>query len=194
MASQRVRYNWASNICGRVRSTLSTKKLFAGVLDRSENWISLVHSFGKDKIFGYLLGYSGLSWWLRWERICPQSRRPRFDPSVGKISWRREWQPNPVFLPGKSHGQRSQACSSPWGHKKSDMTEWLTLSHSSGLHEGRFSINRLWHLSSLPLPAPWGRWWIFASWEFLTKNWACAELLLLLSSWGQVWSQGPLSC
>ena len=101
MASQRVRYNWASNICGRVRSTLSTKKLFAGVLDRSENWISLVHSFGKDKIFGYLLGYSGLSWWLRWERLCPQSRRPRFDPSVGKISWRREWQPNPVFLPWK---------------------------------------------------------------------------------------------
>ena len=109
MASQRVRYNWASNICGMVRSTLSTKKLFAGVLDRSENWISLVHSFGKDKIFGYLLGYNGLPWWLRWERICLQSRRPRFDPSVRKIPWRREWQPNPVFLPGESHGQRSQA-------------------------------------------------------------------------------------
>ena len=29
------------------------------------------------------------------------------DPWVGKIPWRRTWQPTPVFLPGKSHGQRS---------------------------------------------------------------------------------------
>ena len=33
--------------------------------------------------------------------------RHKFDPWVGKISWRRAWQPTPVFLPGKSHGQRS---------------------------------------------------------------------------------------
>ena len=31
--------------------------------------------------------------------------------------WRRKWQPTPVFLPGKSHGQRSLAGYSPWGHK-----------------------------------------------------------------------------
>ena len=29
----------------------------------------------------------------------------RFDPWVGKIPWRRAWQPTPVFLPGESHGQ-----------------------------------------------------------------------------------------
>ena len=34
---------------------------------------------------------------------------------VGKIPWRREWQPTPVFLPGESHGQRSLAGYSPWG-------------------------------------------------------------------------------
>ena len=34
--------------------------------------------------------------------------RGGFYPWVGKIPWRREWQSNPVFLPGKSHGQRSQ--------------------------------------------------------------------------------------
>ena len=34
-------------------------------------------------------------------------RRPRFNLWVGKIPWRRKWQPTPVFLPGKSHGQRS---------------------------------------------------------------------------------------
>jgi len=35
--------------------------------------------------------------------------RGRFDPWVGKIPWRRAWQPTPVFLPGESHGQRSLA-------------------------------------------------------------------------------------
>ena len=35
-------------------------------------------------------------------RISMQCRRPRFDPWVGKIPWRREWQPTPVFLPGES--------------------------------------------------------------------------------------------
>ena len=37
--------------------------------------------------------------------------------------WRRKWQPTPVFLPGKSHGQRSLEGYSPWGHKELDMTE-----------------------------------------------------------------------
>ena len=45
-----------------------------------------------------------------------------------KISWRREWLPTPVFLPGESHGQRSLAGYSPWGHKKLDTSEQLTLS------------------------------------------------------------------
>ena len=42
--------------------------------------------------------------------------------------WRRKWLPTPVFLPGKSHGQRSLVGYSPWGGKESDTTEWLTLS------------------------------------------------------------------
>ena len=42
----------------------------------------------------------------------------RFYPWVGKILWRRAWQPTPVFLPGESDGQRSLAVCSPWGHKR----------------------------------------------------------------------------
>ena len=42
---------------------------------------------------------------------------------IGKIPWRRKWQPTPVFLPGKFHGQRNLVCYSPWDHKESDMTE-----------------------------------------------------------------------
>ena len=36
--------------------------------------------------------------------------------------WRRQWQPTPVLLPGKSHGQRSLVGCSPWDHKESDRT------------------------------------------------------------------------
>jgi len=42
-------------------------------------------------------------WWFRWSRICLQCRRPRFDPWVGKIPWRRQWHLTPVFLPGEFH-------------------------------------------------------------------------------------------
>ena len=48
-----------------------------------------------------------------------------FNPWVGKISWRRKWQPTPVFLPGKSHGQRNLVGYSPWGCKELDTTERL---------------------------------------------------------------------
>ena len=47
----------------------------------------------------------------------------RFDPWVGKIPWRRAWQPTPVLLSGESHGQRSLMGYSPRGCKKSETTE-----------------------------------------------------------------------
>ena len=43
------------------------------------------------------------------------NKEPEFDPWVGKIPWRRKWKPILVFLPGKSHGQRSLVGYSPWG-------------------------------------------------------------------------------
>ena len=49
-----------------------------------------------------------------------------FNPWVRKIPWRKEWQPIPVFLPGKFQGQRNLVGYSPWVCKESDMTEWLT--------------------------------------------------------------------
>jgi len=53
-----------------------------------------------------------------------QSRKySLLDPWVGKIPWRRKWQPTPVLLPGKFHGLRSLVGYSPWGHKESDTTE-----------------------------------------------------------------------
>ena len=81
-----------------------------------------------------------------------QCRRPQFDPWVGKIPWRREWLPTPVFLPGEFHGDRSLVGYSSWGHKELDTTEWLTHTHththrqfqklSPQMAEAAFSIPR----------------------------------------------------
>ena len=64
----------------------------------------------------------GLPWWLSSTESACKCRRCRFNPWVRKIPWRRRWQPTVVFLPGKSHGQRSRAGYSPWGCKKLDTT------------------------------------------------------------------------
>ena len=45
--------------------------------------------------------------WLRWESVCLQCGRPRSNPWIGKIPWKRKWQPTPVLLPGKSHQLQS---------------------------------------------------------------------------------------
>ena len=54
---------------------------------------------------------------------CTIWNKGGLDPWVGKISWRRAWQPTAVSLPKESHGQRSLEGYSPWGHKESDTTE-----------------------------------------------------------------------
>ena len=56
-----------------------------------------------------------------------EKKRQGFDPWVGKIPWSRKWQPTPVSLLRKFHGQRSLASYSPWSRKESDTTERLTL-------------------------------------------------------------------
>ena len=59
-----------------------------------------------------------LLWWLSGKEFTCQCKRHRFNPWVRKTPWRRKWQLTPVFLPGKSHGQRSLVCCSPWGCKR----------------------------------------------------------------------------
>ena len=61
--------------------------------------------------------------WFRQERVCLQCGRPGFNPWVGKIPWRRKWQPTPEFLPGGSHGQRRLA-----GHGPCIAKSWTRLS------------------------------------------------------------------
>ena len=55
-----------------------------------------------------------------------RSRRLQFDPWIKRIPWRKKWQPTPIFLPEKLHGQRSLAGYSPWCCKESSTTEQLS--------------------------------------------------------------------
>ena len=75
----------------------------------------------------------GLPWQLGDKEPNCQRRRCGFNPYVGKIPWRRKWDPTPVFLPGKSHGQRNPVGFSPWGHKEWDMTYWFFCRSLAGI-------------------------------------------------------------
>ena len=68
-------------------------------------------------------GVKGAALEAHGQEYAYEGRRCMFDPWVGKIAWRRKWQPILLFLPGKPHGQRSLAGYSPWGRKESD-TAW----------------------------------------------------------------------
>ena len=70
-----------------------------------------------------LLWNDGLPRWLSGKEPVCQCRRHGFNPWVRKICWRRKWLPNPVVLPGESHGHSNLF--SPWVRKGSDATEWL---------------------------------------------------------------------
>ena len=65
-----------------------------------------------------------LPWWLSGKGSICECRRHRFDPRVGRIPWRRKWQPTLVLLPGKSHGKRSLVEYTVHGFAKSLVTTW----------------------------------------------------------------------
>ena len=91
-----------------------------------------------------------------------QCWRPWFNLWVGKIPWKREWQSTPGSFPGESHGQRSLAGFSPWGHKESDMTERLT--HS------RYLIT-YWMLPIFPsLNSQERIWWVKFSFATMSHH------------------------
>ena len=70
-----------------------------------------------------ILGASQVALVVQWRRC----KRHGFDPWVGKIPWRREWQPTPVFLPGEPPGQRNLVGYSPWGRKESGQLKRLSM-------------------------------------------------------------------
>ena len=67
--------------------------------------------------------------WLSGKESACQCRGCWFNPWVGKVNWRRKWQPTPVFLPGKFHGRKSLAGYSPWGEKSQTRFSGQTTTH-----------------------------------------------------------------
>ena len=127
-------------------STISSWSLIlmAGLQRNDATWLE----------WGFLLGFGhGCIWWrqsssskhrttVRWSNAYGRKSDPPSSPhqvqenSLSRVMpflgvepgvGDRKWQPTPVFLPGKSHGQRSLVGYSLWGHKELDTTEWLTL-------------------------------------------------------------------
>ena len=74
------------------------------------------------------------------------------------LPWRRKWEPIPIFLPGKFHGQRSLVGFSPWGCKESDMTERLNNNNSNKIEPFCVWWRRA-HVKLLPLLPPDKRKW-----------------------------------
>ena len=93
-------------------------------------WQATVHGVAKNQ--AWLSNYHSIGFTSE-EPACQWSRHKRcgFDPWVRKIPWRKKWQPTPVFLPGESHGERSLAGYSPWGHKELDTTKMTAVTAKS---------------------------------------------------------------
>ena len=91
---------------------------------------------------------------------CRRSKTCGFGPCVGKIPWRRAWQLTPVFLPGKSHWQRTLVGYSPWSHTKS----WIMILTVTVIRMFN-KVLLIWHdsetavLESRKKGLCWGRWW-----------------------------------
>ena len=111
---------------------VSLSELQELVMDR-EAWRAAIHGVAKSRTwlcdrtelmpipgclnYCCLVSSLGLPWWLSGKEAVCQCGRCRFDPWVQNIPWRRKWRLTPVFLPGKSHGQRRLVGWSLWDHK-----------------------------------------------------------------------------
>ena len=89
-------------------------------LSQGQNFYNLYHKLLKLQIYYYMVsliwGFAGGTNGKESASQCRKLKRHGLNPWVGgEDPWRRKWQPTPVFLPGKSHGQRNLAGYSPWG-------------------------------------------------------------------------------
>ena len=79
-----------------------------------------------------------------------------------KACWKRQWQPTPALLPGKSHGQRSLVGCSPRGCKESDTTEWVDF---------HFSLSCVGEGNGNPMHTKTGTWMFIAILFVIATNW-----------------------
>ena len=115
-------YLWTDSFNFFLTATMLVQALISH-LNYSKSFLT-----GLDTSTLILVPNTQFPWWLRWKRICFQCGRPRFDPWVGKIPWRRAWQPTLVLLSGESPcTEEPGGLQSKW----SDTTEQLSTIPSS---------------------------------------------------------------
>ena len=126
----------------------------------------------------------GRLWWLSGEESTCQCRRHRFDAWVGKIPWRRKWQPTPVFLLGKSHGQGSLV---GWGPGESEVAQLcLTLCDPTGCGLPGSSVHGIFQASILGwVPISFSR----GSSRPKGRTWVSHIASRLFTVWATRWSQ-----
>ena len=113
---------WNNNVANQIQDSWTcsfTRRMehpkevvFPSAQEDCRNW---VHPFTAPTVT--VTAWIPLRWPSGKESAC-QCRRCGFSPWIGKILWRRKLQPTPVFLPWKSHGQRSLVGYRPWSHKE----------------------------------------------------------------------------
>ena len=119
-----LQYSWASLLAQLGKNPLNPHNTILSIMAVS------ILQVVEAKVFKYLtpnhsVRSNGLPRWLRGKGStfhCWRHRRHELDPWVGKIPWRRKWQPTPVFFPGGSHGQRSLQATVQEVTKESDMS------------------------------------------------------------------------
>ena len=120
----------------------------------------------RDSVF--MMGFPGSA--SGKEPTC-QCRRYRFNPWVGNIPSVRKWQPTPVFLPGKFHGQRSLAGYSPRGHKSwTRLNDW-THRHTCCVAREILLLQMGWSVECY-----WGNSRRVSSWLWRREKWFNKEL------------------
>jgi len=126
------------------------------------------------------------------EDMCVYIYTHEFDPWIRKISWRRKWKPTLVFLPEKSHGQRSLAGYSPKGHKESDMSDWTCMharAHThTHTHTHTYNATLLSHLKRMKIFHLQQHGWIWKAFALCMLS--CVQLFV--TPWA-VDHQAPLS-
>ena len=154
MRSLRVGHNWATSLscigegngnplqCSCLENPRGGGAWWDAVYQVTQIWTwlkRLSSSSSNWKSYNKIL--SAITWWVSGKESTFQCRRHGLDPWVRKIPLRRKWQPSPVFLPGKSHGQRNLAGYSPQGPKESDTTKQLNSNLREGESDTRTSHN-----------------------------------------------------
>ena len=95
---------------------------FVGSQRVRHNWMTNTHTHTHTHTHSV---YRGLPWWLSGKAFACQSRRLGFNPWVGKIPWRRKWQPVLVFLPANPRDRGAWQATFQEVAKELDTTEWL---------------------------------------------------------------------